>query len=78
MTDATRKEYQLSKKNIQMHQEKLIEVDMEQMGQQAAPSVPQFSKETMKAFEEADAINKGNAKSKKYNTPDELFEDLGI
>lgn len=43
-----------------------------------AISPTQFSKETMKAFEEADAINKGNAKSKKYNTPDELFEDLGI
>lgn len=43
-----------------------------------AISPTQFSKETIKAFEEADAINKGNVKSKKYNNPDELFEDLGI
>lgn len=38
MNDAIQKEYQLSKMSIQMHQAKLVKVDIEQMVQQVTSS----------------------------------------
>lgn len=37
-----------------------------------------FTKETLQAFEEIDAIKNGTQESKVYTNPSDLFDDLGI